>query len=393
VDLTWYMAGPATTRMLADWGATVVRVESANRPDGGRGSGPFRDGRSDPDGGGYGLTHNSGKLGLALDLSQAGSRPVIEDLVRWADVAVVNYSPRANRNLGFDWPTLSAVNPRLILVSSCLMGQTGPLAEFAGFGNLSAAIAGFYELGGWPDRPPVGPYLAYTDVVAPRFTFCSILAALDERERTGRGRYLDISQAEAAMWLLAPSVVDYQLTGREQTRVGNDDPNHAPHGVYPVAGEDRWVAVACTADGQWPGLARTIGRPDLADDPALATASGRLARRRELDEAVAAWTRTIEGGEVEARLQAVGVPAHQLLDSAGCWADPQLEHRGHFQPLAHPRHGEVIVQGPRLAFSRTRCSTRRAAPPIGEDTFSVLSELLGYDDDRIADLAAAEILE
>jgi benzylsuccinate CoA-transferase BbsF subunit len=195
------------------------------------------------------------------------------------------------------------------------------------------------------------------------------------------------------MWLLAPAVVDYQLTGREQTRVGNDDPNHAPHGVYPTAGDDRWLAVACTADGQWPALARAIGRPDLADDPAFAASGGRLARRRELDEAVAARTTTMDGAEAEALLQALGVPAHQLLDSAGCWADPQLGHRGHFQPLPHPRHGEVIVQGPRLAFSRTRCSTERAAPPIGEDTFSILSELLGYDDDRIADLAAAEVLE
>jgi crotonobetainyl-CoA:carnitine CoA-transferase CaiB-like acyl-CoA transferase len=393
VDLTWFMAGPATTRMLADWGATVVRVESTTHPDGGRGSGPFPNGRSDPDAGGYGLTHNSGKLGLALDLSRPDARPVLEDLLRWADVAVVNYSPRATRNLGLDWPAVSAVNPQIILVSTCLMGQTGPLAEFAGFGNLSAAVAGFYELGGWPDRPPVGPYLAYTDVVAPRFTFCSILAALDERRRSGRGRYLDISQAEAAMWLLAPAVVDHQLTGRFPDRVGNDDPNFAPHGVYATAGDDRWVAVACTADAQWPALAAAIGRPDLAADPSLATAAGRRARRRELDAVVEAWTSAREGADVEAALQATGVPAHRVLDAAGCWDDPQFAHRGHFQPLPHPRLGEVLVQGPRLHFSRTRCCTERAAPPIGEDTFSVLSDLLGYDADRIADLAAAEVLE
>jgi crotonobetainyl-CoA:carnitine CoA-transferase CaiB-like acyl-CoA transferase len=393
VDLTWYMAGPATTRMLADWGATVVRVESSRRPDGGRGSGPFPDDRPDPDAGGYGLTHNSGKLGLALDLTRPEARPVLDDLMRWADVAVVNYSPRATRNLGLDWPTLSAVNPRLVLVSTCLMGQTGPLAEFAGFGNLSAAIAGFYEIGGWPDRPPVGPYLAYTDVVAPRFTYCAILAALDERRRTGRGRYLDVSQAESAMWLLAPAVLEGQLTGGAPSRSGNDDPNHAPHGVYPAAGEDRWVAVACTADEQWPPLAAALGRPDLAADPELATAAGRRARRRELDDALATWTATRKAADIEAALQADGIPVHEVLDSAGCWEDAQLAHRDHFQRLAHPRHGEVVVQGPRLRFSRSRCSTGRAAPPIGEDTFTVLSELLGYDTDRVADLAAAEVLE
>ena len=393
VDLTWFMAGPATTRMLADWGATVVRVESNARPDAGRGSGPFLAGRSDPDSGGYGLTHNAGKLGLALDLTNAQARPVLEDLIRWADVAVVNYSPRATRNLGLDWATLSQVNPALVLVSTCLMGQSGPLAEFSGFGNLSAAIAGFYEVGGWPDRAPVGPYLAYTDVVAPRFTFCAILAALEERRSTGRGRYLDVSQAESSLWLLAPAVLDYQLSGVMPVRVGNDDADHAPHGVYPADGDDVWVAIACTTDEQWQALAAAMGREDLGQAAALATAGGRKARRRELDQAVMAWTSTRRADVVEVLLQAAGVPAHRVADSAACWADPQLAHRGHFQTLTHPHHGEVIVQGPRLAFSRSVCATTRAAPPVGEDSYTVLTELLGYGADQVAELAMAEVLQ
>lgn len=393
VDLTWFMAGPATTRMLADWGATVVRVESVSRPDGGRGSGPFLGGKADPDSGGYGLTHNAGKLGFALDLSTEGSRAVLEDLVRWADVAVVNYSPRATRNLGLDYPTLSQVNPRLILVSSSLMGQSGPLAEFAGFGNLSAAIAGFYEIGGWPDRPPVGPYLAYTDVVAPRFTFCSILAALEERERSGQGRYLDISQAESTMWLLAPAVVDYQLSGEVPLRNGNIDPNYAPHGVYPCAGEDSWVAIACTSDAQWQALAGLMGREDLGARADLASSDGRLAARDELDAAVSAWTASRDVETAEVALIGAGVAAHRLTDSAACWADPQLAHRGQFQRLTHPHHGEVAVQGPRLSFSRTQPLTGHAAPPIGEDTFRVLTEFLGYDPERVADLYAEQVLQ
>ncbi|MFN0026027.1 MAG: CaiB/BaiF CoA transferase family protein [Acidimicrobiales bacterium] len=396
VDLTWFMAGPATTRMLADWGATVVRVESAKRPDAGRGSGPFLNGRSDPDSGGYGLTHNAGKLALALDLSKPESRPVLEDLIRWADVAVVNYSPRAARKMGLDWDTLSAVNPQLVLVSSCLMGQTGPLAEFSGFGNLSAAIAGFYEIGGWPDRAPVGPYLAYTDVVAPRFTFSAILAALEERRRTNTGRYLDVSQAESSMWLLAPAVLDYQLSGQIPVRIGNDDVDFAPHGVYPTTldeGErEGWVAIAVTTDEQWRALAVVMGRDDLAEQAAFAGAEGRLGRRRELDAVVSAWTSGRTAAAVEEALQAVGVPAHRVADSAGCWADPQLDHRGHFQRLSHPHHGEVQVQGPRLRFSRSVCATTRAAPPIGEDSFEVLTDLLGYGADRVADLAVAEVL-
>ncbi|MEA3213946.1 MAG: hypothetical protein QOJ19_102, partial [Acidimicrobiia bacterium] len=393
VDLTWYMAGPSTTRMLADWGATVVRVESVARPDGGRGSGPALNGRHGPDSGGYSLTHNSGKLGLAVNLTRPESRAVLEDLVRWADVAVVGYSPRAARNLRLDYGSLSAVNPQLIMLSTCLMGQTGPLAEFAGFGNLSAAIAGFYEIGGWADRPPIGPYLAYTDVVAPRFSFCSVLAALEHRERTGRGQLLDLSQAESTAHLLSPAVLDVQVNGRVAGRHGNDDDHAAPHGVYPANGEDRWVAIACPDDRSWQALAGAMGRADLAGDPALATLAGRIEQRRELDEAVAAWTSSLTAAEVQDCLQALGVPAHELLDSAGCWADPQLQHRGHFQELSHPLHGTVRVQGPRLHFSRTATSVHRAAPPLGEDTFEVLHDLLGYDDDRIAELAAAEVLE
>ncbi len=396
VDLTWFMAGPATTRMLADWGATVVRVESATRPDAGRGSGPFLGGRSDPDSGGYGLTHNAGKLGLALNLSKAESRPVLEDLIRWADVAVVNYSPRAARKMGLDWDTLSVVNPQLVLVSSCLMGQSGPLAEFSGFGNLSAAIAGFYEIGGWPDRAPVGPYLAYTDVVAPRFTFSAILAALEERRRTNTGRYLDVSQAECSMWLLTPAVLDYQLSRQIPVRMGNDDADFAPHGVYPTTldeGErEGWVAIAVTTDEQWRALAAAMDRQDLAEQAAFAFADGRLARRRELDAVVSAWTSARTATAVESALQAAGVPSHRVADSAGCWADPQLDHRGHFQRVSHPHHGEVQVQGPRLRFSRSVCATTRAAPPIGEDSFEVLTELLGYSTDQVADLAAAEVL-
>jgi benzylsuccinate CoA-transferase BbsF subunit len=153
------------------------------------------------------------------------------------------------------------------------------------------------------------------------------------------------------------------------------------------------VAIACPDDRSWQALAGAMGRPDLVADAGLATLPGRLERRRELDETVAAWTASRTAAEVQDCLQAVGVAAHELLDSAGCWADPQLHHRGHFQELSHPHHGTVRVQGPRLHFSRTVSSVSRAAPPLGEDTFDVLHELLGYDADHIAELAAAEVLE
>ena len=156
---------------------------------------------------------------------------------------------------GLDYESLCKIKPDIIMISSCLMGQTGPMAKFAGFGNLAAAISGFFNLTGWPDRPPAGPFSAYTDYVAPRFTALSILAALDNRRRTGQGQYLDQSQAESTLHFLGPALLDYTVNGRVQGATGNRDPHLAPHGVYPAAGTDRWVAIVVQTEEQWQSCA------------------------------------------------------------------------------------------------------------------------------------------
>src|SRR5271170_4554167 len=212
-DFMWVMAGPASTRILADYGATVVRIESPTRID--------------------------------------TARALVHDLVRWADVVTESFSPKAMRAWGFDYESLRKVNPQLIMLSSCLMGQSGPLSKIAGFGNMAAAISGFHNLTGWPDRPPAGVFGAYTDYVAPRFTAMAILAALDYRRRKGEGQYIDQSQAECAIHFLGPAILDYTVNGRVDQRVGNSDAAFAPHGVYPAAGDDNWVAIVCRDDGEW----------------------------------------------------------------------------------------------------------------------------------------------
>ncbi|MGI8926367.1 MAG: CaiB/BaiF CoA transferase family protein [Tepidiformaceae bacterium] len=393
LDFMWVMAGPAATRVLADYGATVVRVESATRVETARTIQPFHGGVAGPENSGLFQNMNAGKLGLALDLSNPAARAVALDLARWADVVTESFSPKAMRGWGLDYESLRAVNPGIIMLSSCLFGQTGPLATFAGFGNLAAAISGFFNITGWPDRPPAGPFAAYTDYVSPRFTIAALLAAIDHRRRTGEGQYIDFAQAEASLHFLAPAILDYTANGRVMGRHGNDDAAIAPHGVYPSAGDDRWVAIAVPGDEAWRALCGAIARPDLAADAGLATAAGRLARRTELDAALSAWTSVRTAEEAQDLLQAHGVPAHVVQNSREAIEDPQLSHRGHFVSLPHPVHGSTTVEGSRYRLSRTPARVTRAAPTIGCDTFEVLETILGYDAARIADLAATGALE
>src|SRR5262249_13441256 len=232
------------------YGATVVRVESTRRFDATRTVGPFHNGQPGAESSGLFFNMNAGKRMLTLDLSQEAGRAVVLDLVRWADVVTEAFSPKAMRAWGLDYESLRAVKPDLIMLSTCLMGQTGPMAQFAGFRNLAAAIVGFTNLAGWPDRPPAGPFGAYTDYVAPWFNAAAILAALEYRHRTGQGQYIDLSQAEAALQFLSPALLDTELNGRAQRQAGNRDGNYAPHGVYPTVGHDRWIAIAVTNEAQ-----------------------------------------------------------------------------------------------------------------------------------------------
>ena len=392
LDFTWVMAGPAATRVLADYGATVVRIESTHRLDTGRTIGPFHDGQPGVEHSGFFQNLNAGKLGLTLDLSQEAGREVARDLVRWADVVTESFSPNVMRAWGLDYAALRQVKPDIIMLSTCLMGQSGPLARFAGFGNLAAAISGFFSLTGWPDRPPAGPFGAYTDYVAPRFTAVAILAALEYRRRTGQGQYIDQSQAESALHFLTPALLDYTVHGRSQERVGNADAHLAPHGVYPAAGQDRWLALAVRTEAQWQALCEVMRRPDLGHDSRFATLAARLTHRAALDTIVLAWTQAHSAQEAEAMLQARGVPASAVHNSQELYDDPQLTHRGHFVELPEPLHGTTTVEGSRFRLSRTPARVERAGPTLGRDNQYVLETILGYSPERIAALTTGGIL-
>jgi crotonobetainyl-CoA:carnitine CoA-transferase CaiB-like acyl-CoA transferase len=393
LDLMWVMAGPAGTRILADYGATIVRVESQRRIDTARTLQPFLNRKPGPDNSALFQNLNAGKYGIALDLTKEAGREVVRDLVRWADVVTESFSPRAMKGWGLDYESLRKIKPDIIMISSCLMGQTGPWSQFAGFGNLAAAISGFFNLVSWPDRPPAGPFSAYTDYVAPRFTAIAILAALEHRRRTGQGQYIDQSQAEATLHLLTPALLDYTVNGRVQGKMGNRDLEMAPHGVYPAAGEDRWITLAVQTDQQWRDLCLAMDKAELIDDPRFATPQARLAHQHELDDIVSAWTRTQDRFAMEDLLQSRGIAAGAVRTLHELEQDPQLQHRKHFVKLEHGKLGTITVEGSRFRMSRTPAEIKCAAPTWGRDNQYVLEQILGYSEEKITQLAVAEVLE
>lgn len=392
LDLTWVYAGPMGTRYLADYGATVVRLETSHRIDALRVGQPFKDGvvgieRS----GNYGNV-NVNKLGICLNLNVEGALDIALRLVDWADVLVENFSPRAMKAWGMSYEKLRERNPQLIMVSTCLNGQTGPHANLAGYGTMGAALAGFGYLTGWPDRPPSAPFVAYTDYVSPRFIAASLLAALEHRRRTGKGQHIDCSQAECSIHLLASAVLEHQVQGRVPEARGNACPHYAPSGVYPCAGEDRWVAIAAPDETTWHALCRVADR-GWQGDPRLESVEKRLANRESLDERVADWTAGLEPDEIEQALARAGVPVHRVSTSADLFVDPQMEAREHFVTLEHPEIGPVPLESSRMRFSRTPAESRGTSPTLGQHNEHVLKEILGLGDDEIAELVISGALE
>jgi crotonobetainyl-CoA:carnitine CoA-transferase CaiB-like acyl-CoA transferase len=390
VDLMWAVAGPTATRVFADHGATIVRVESPTRIDACRTLRPFRGGKASAEGSALFHTLNVGKQMMTLDLASDAGRGVFWDLVRWADVLAESFSPQVMRRLGFEYERLAGVNPGLIVLSTSLMGKTGPLNTYGGYGNMASAWCGFYEVAGWPDRDPAGPWGAYTDFIGARYNAIAVLAALEHRNRTGEGQHIDLSQAEASVHFLAPALLDYQVNGRIAKRTGNRDPRMAPHGVYPVRGEDRWIAIAVANDEQWRALCEILdGSPS---GEGLGTAAARRARADALDERLARRTAGWSGPELEARLQAAGVAAALVLDGDDVARDPQLAARGHFVEIPHPEGGTTTIEGPRVLLSQSPGIPGREVPTLGRDNHRILREILGYDEARITDLVIAGAL-
>jgi crotonobetainyl-CoA:carnitine CoA-transferase CaiB-like acyl-CoA transferase len=392
LDFTWAYAGPAATRYLADYGASVIRVESAKKLDALRTVGPFKDGHAGIERSGGFSNANLGKYSLSLNLSATEAREIALQLVRWADVVIENFSPKAMRAWGMDYQSLRKIKPNLIMVSSCLNGQTGPYAMLAGYGTMGASIAGFGELTGWPDRAPSAPFGAYTDYTSPKFTIAALLAALEHKRRTGQGQYIDLSQAECSVHMLSRAILDYSVNGRIQTRMGNVVAEYAPTGVYPCAGTDRWVALAAPTEEIWRALC-VVSEQRWSEDSRFSTAAARRTNREALDVAIGQWTVRFQADVLEQLLQGKGVPAHRVSTSADVLADPQLKARQHIIYLEHPQLDTVPFETSRMRFSRTPATAAWPGPEIGQHNDHVLREILGMTEDEITELVMDEALE
>ena len=353
-DFSWVGVGPMIGKALADHGATVVRIESPDRLDLLRTVPPFKDGVPGPDRSQFMANFNTSKLGMTIDLKNAEGRGLARRMVEWADVVLESYSPGTMARFGLDWPTLSADRDDLVMLSTSMRGQTGRERKYSGFGGQGSAIGGLYALVGWPDRPPCGPWGAYTDFITPRFGVATLAAALLHRRRTGLGQHIDLSQIECGIRFLEPLILDYAATGRVATRLGQASPLLDPHGVFACQGENRYVAVGVETQTERSALANVVGGNELAD-----------------------WCRDRDAFEAATTLRSAGVPAYVVLRSSDLYDDPQLVHRGFFVTLAHPVMGPTPYDGPATIYSRTPQRLRSAAPCLGEHNEWLLTEMLG----------------
>jgi len=388
LDLAWVVAGPLIGRNLADYGATVVRIESSKRVETARLMGPFPHGEYDVQHSALYETCNAGKLGLSLDLSRPEAREIIRSLALWADVLVESFTPGQMARWGLSYEELSMANPALIMVSTSLTGQTGPYSKYSGYGNHGAAIAGFQNLVGQADATPVGPYGPYTDFVAPRFAIPATLAALDNRRRTGKGCWLDVSQSEAGVQFLASQIAETSVTGKVQAASGNRDPSMAPHGVFPTAGDDEWIAIAVRSDEEWAQLA------SLAKiyEPAWNTLRSRKKHEDAVEARIADWTKSYADAALETLLQNAGIAAHRLMSIEAFSIDPQVVARGHIVSVPHSISGIAAIEASPFILERTPARYERSAPNFGRDNRYVLSEILKLPRGTIAQLEAAGVL-
>jgi len=380
-------AGPVAASYLAEHGARVIRIESRERPDFLRTLAPHPK---------YGLEAapmfillNANKETVALNLKHPEGLRLAEELVKWADVVLENYAAGVLEKLGLGHERVRAINPRVVMASGCLFGQTGPQRHYPGFGGQGSAISGFNHLTGWPDGMGYGPAGTITDSLAPRYLASAILAALWRRRRTGEGESIDVSQIETAVYSLSEVVARFSANGEVQGRIGNHSEQCAPHSVYPARGDDRWIALACPTDTDWERLVGAMGRPDWARDARFATNDSRLANQTDLDARIGDWTRAFDAHELAARLQEAGVQAAPVQDANDLLADPQLAHRGHFVRLRHVNLGEMVFERAGMRFSDGSGELRAPGPTLGQHNKEILGGLLGLDDARIAELVAA----
>lgn len=393
LDLGMYFAGPLCGALLGDMGAEVIKIESPRRPDPlrlqARGLFPGGDPGPDPwNRSGMVNERNRNKLGLSLDLTVSEGRAIVLRLVAISDVVLENFSAGVLGRLDLGYPAISAINPRIILASLASQGLTGPERDYVSFGPVLEEISGLAGVTGYPGADPrtYTAGLAFPDPLGGAMGAAAILSALVERQRTGQGAHIDLSQRQAASMTVGEFLLDYAMNGRVPAPLGNRHPVYAPQGCYACTGSDRWVTITVHDDAAWQRLCAAMERPDLARDPRYAHAHRRYEAQDDLDEEISCWTRTQDPETVTARLQALDIAAAPVLSAADMFAHPQYRARDFWEPVQHAAAGEHAYRRGPIRLERTPVRSRRPAPLLGEHTADLLSLLLGMDAAAVEEL-------
>ncbi|MBI2863090.1 MAG: CoA transferase [Chloroflexi bacterium] len=388
------IAGPQCGRYLAHFGAEVIRIECRKYPDGTRrGAHWLRQHKYGPEvWGDTNPTVNeqlAGKKSIDINLKKPKGAEAARRLIPKCDIFLANYSAPAVTGLGLDYEAVRAIKPDIVyaLVSG-FGGTSSPYYSYLAWGPNQSPLAGLDDLTGWPDREPSGiANCSYPDYANGMLAAFAVLAALDHRDRTGQGQFVDLSQFEATVSLLGPLLLNHQINGRIISRTGNRLDWLAPQGVYPCLGHDKWVAITVSTEAEWKALCRVSEHQEWSEDPRFQSVQSRLTHHDELDEVIAEWTSQHTSAEVTELLQRAGVAAAPVMESMALAADEHLQSRDFWVVADHARFGKDIVTGNPVHLSKTPGYVDRASPAEGEDNDYVLGELCGYSPSEIMAMA------
>jgi crotonobetainyl-CoA:carnitine CoA-transferase CaiB-like acyl-CoA transferase len=382
-------AGPYGTRLLADMGAEVIKIESVDNWDVLRAlNGQRPDVDRVLDKSPYFNATNRNKYGCALDLANPTGRDLFLRLAAVSDVVMDNFRAEVMENLGLTYDALSRVNERIIVLSMPGHGKTGPERDFVTYGTTIELLSGLATLSGYEGGPPHKTGIAYPDPLAGIASAGAVALALWDRRRTGRGQYIELAQRENMVSVIGEFVVAFSLNCREPPRRGNRHTSMAPHGCYPCSGEDQWVTIACEDDVQFSALCAVIGQPELARDERFVDVVSRYRSQNALDDIIAGWTCERTKLEAAEALQRVGVPSMPVVSVPEVMDDEQLRARDFFELASHAIAGAWEIEGPHWRMSETPAHVRLPAPAFGEHNRYVFAEMLGLSEEEIARLEA-----
>jgi crotonobetainyl-CoA:carnitine CoA-transferase CaiB-like acyl-CoA transferase len=382
LDLTRARAGPTCCRVLADFGADVLKVEAPPGVDPNEGmSGPRH---------GYDMFNlHRNKRSLTLNLKEADGRAIFMRLVEKADVVVENFRPDVKDRLGIGYDELRAVNPRIVLASISGFGQTGPYQLRAGFDQIAQGMGGLMWVTGVPGEGPMRAGIAVADSSAGLYATIGILIALTERERSGVGQWVQTSLLQSQIAMMDFQAARYLVEGEVPGQAGNEHPYSTPMGVLNTA--DGYINIGVGGDGQWRALCKALERPDLATSPDYVSVANRFRNRPKLMDLLKSIFRTRTSAEWLKRLEAVGVPAGPIYKMDEVFSDPQVQHLEIAVPCRHPTRGDIRIVGEPVELSRTPASIVSMTPEPGEHTEKVLREL-GFGDAEIQQLRNAKVV-